>query len=144
MTIRLDHVNLNVRDVDATVRFLLTAFPDWKIRAEGKKWNGDRWLHVGDDTVYLALTQAREPANEPWVPYGTKPGTNHLGFEVDDVAGIRKRLAEGGYKDTTVPNNHPHRRRVYFWDAEGNDWEFVQYLTDDPAKRNDYAIPDGS
>ena len=31
---------------------------------------------------------------------------------------------------------------VYFFDRDGNDWEFVQYLTDDPAKRHDYTIPD--
>jgi catechol 2,3-dioxygenase-like lactoylglutathione lyase family enzyme len=144
MTVRLDHANLNVRDVDATVRFLQTAFPDFRIRAEGKKWNGDRWLHLGNDLVYLALTQARSEATEKWVPYGAKPGTNHLGFEVDDVAGVRKRLADAGYRDTTVPNAHPYRRRVYFLDHDGNDWEFVQYLSDDPAQRNDYAIADGS
>jgi hypothetical protein len=33
---------------------------------------------------------------------------------------------------------HAHRRRIDFNDREGNDWEFVQYLSDDPAKRNDY------
>jgi hypothetical protein len=25
-----------------------------------------------------------------------------------------------------------------FSDPEGNDWEFVQYLSQDPARRNDY------
>jgi catechol 2,3-dioxygenase-like lactoylglutathione lyase family enzyme len=144
MSIRLDHANLNVRDVDETVRFLTTAFPEFRIRAEGKKWNGDRWLHVGTDHVYLALTQARSEATERWIPYGAKPGTNHLGFEVDDVVSLRRRLAEAGYRDTTVPNDHPYRRRVYFADRDGNDWEFVEYLSDDPRKRHDYALPDGS
>jgi hypothetical protein len=37
---------------------------------------------------------------------------------------------------------HPYRKRVYFHDLEGNDWEFVQYLSDDPAKRHDYELPD--
>ena len=45
-------------------------------------------------------------------------------------------------RDSTVPNAHPHRKRVYFNDREGNDWEFVQYLSDDPADRNDYTLPD--
>ena len=31
---------------------------------------------------------------------------------------------------------------VYFFDRDGNDWEFIQYLTDDLAKRHDYTIPD--
>ena len=36
----------------------------------------------------------------------------------------------------------PYRKRVYFTDPEGNDWEFVQYSSDDPAERNDYEHPD--
>ena len=44
--------------------------------------------------------------------------------------------------DSTVPNEHPQRQRVYFYDSEGNDWEFVEYASDDPAERNDYEIPD--
>jgi hypothetical protein len=39
-----------------------------------------------------------------------------------------------------VPNHHPHRQRVYFLDPEGNDWEFVQYFSADPAERNDYEL----
>jgi catechol 2,3-dioxygenase-like lactoylglutathione lyase family enzyme len=64
-----------------------------------------------------------------------------LAYEVDDVEGLRKRLHSAGYQNSTPPNN-PYRKRVYFYDPDGNDWEFVQYLTDDPAKRNDYALPD--
>ena len=55
---------------------------------------------------------------------------------------LRKRLAAAGYKDSTPPNVHPHRKRQYFYDLEGNDWEFVQYLSNDPAERNDYKLPD--
>jgi hypothetical protein len=71
-----------------------------------------------------------------------KPGTNHLGYVVDDVDALRARMLSVGYRDSTVPNNHPHRRRVYFYDTEGNDWEFVQYLTETVDERNDYALPD--
>ena len=42
--------------------------------------------------------------------------------------------------DSTVPNSHPFRKRVYFNDAEGNDWEFVEYLSQDPLERNDYEL----
>jgi catechol 2,3-dioxygenase-like lactoylglutathione lyase family enzyme len=142
MALRLDHANLAVHDVDATIRFLRVAFPEFRIRAEGKSWTGARWVHVGTDDVYLALNQATKSAAEPWVPYAGKPGTNHLGFEVDDTAALRNRLLEAGYQDTTVRNAHPYRKRVYFHDDDGNDWEFLQYLSDDPVQRNDYAIPD--
>mgnify|MGYP001817855147 CR=1 FL=1 len=144
MSIHLEHANLSVRDVDGMIGFLTTAFPEFRIRAEGKTWAGARWVHIGTDETYLALTEATADALEPWVPYAGKPGTNHLGYEVDDVQGIRERLAAAGYRDTTVPNAHPHRRRVYFHDGEGNDWEFVEYSSTDPADRNDYAISDAT
>lgn len=67
---------------------------------------------------------------------------NHLGFEVEDAAALRERLRAAGCQESTFSNNHPYRKRVYFYDPEGNDWEFVQYLTDDPTKRHDYALPD--
>ena len=144
MTIRLEHANLAVRDVDGAVRFIQTAFPEFRIRREGKSWQGLRWLHVGTDDTYLAINEAPEEPAEIWVPYGGKPGLNHLGYEVDDAEALRQRLLAAGYRDSTVPNQHPHRRRVYFYDAEGNDWEFVEYLSDDPARRNDYDLPDFS
>jgi catechol 2,3-dioxygenase-like lactoylglutathione lyase family enzyme len=139
---RLEHANLLVRDVDETIRFLRTAFPEFRIRGEGKIWTGTRWVHVGTDDCYLALNEATGEPAEVWVSYAGKPGTNHLGFEVADAEAVRARLRGAGYRDSTVPNDHPHRRRVYFYDAEGRDWEFVQYLSDDPAERHDYALPD--
>jgi catechol 2,3-dioxygenase-like lactoylglutathione lyase family enzyme len=143
MGIRLDHANLTVRDLDEAIRFLRTAFPEFRIRAEWSSGSGERWVHLGTDETYLALAQATRDA-EPWVPYQGKPGLEHLGFEVDDVEAVRARLAAAGYRDSTVPNAHPHRRRVYFRDREGNDWEFVEYLSADPAERHDYALPDAA
>lgn len=142
MKLRLEHANLVVRDVDAAVRFLQTAFPHFRVRHEGTSWRGARWLHIGDDDTYLAINEATEDASEPWVPYAGKPGLNHLGYEVDDVDALRARLSAAGYRDSTVPNVHPHRKRVYFYDSEGNDWEFVEYSSDDPALRNDYELND--
>lgn len=67
---------------------------------------------------------------------------NHLAYEVDDVEAVRQRFAAAGYRDSTVPNAHPHRKRQYYYDREGNDWEFVEYLSKDPAERHDYELPD--
>ena len=142
MTVKLDHANLAVRDVAEAIRFLQTAFPDFQVRGEGRTWQGGRWVHLGTPQVYLSLFEASEAPAEAWCPYAGKPGLNHLGFEVDDAEAVRARLRSAGYEDSTVPNAHPHRRRVYFRDREGNDWEFVQYLSTGPAERNDYALAD--
>jgi catechol 2,3-dioxygenase-like lactoylglutathione lyase family enzyme len=143
MTPRLEHANLVVRDIDAALRFVTTALPDFRVRFDGADADGRRWVHVGTDDAYLALYPAREMPSEPWVPYAGRPGLNHLAYVVDDAEAVRRRLAAAGYQDSTVANTHPARRRVYFHDAEGNDWEFVQYLSDDPAVRHDYgdAVP---
>jgi catechol 2,3-dioxygenase-like lactoylglutathione lyase family enzyme len=137
MSVRLEHANLCVRDVDEMIRFLRTAFPDFQVRAD--RPDGDsRWVHVGTDDTYIALTPADAVPDARWEPYSGLPGVNHLGYEVDDAEALRARMLAAGYKESTVPNSHPARKRVYFLDPEGNDWEFVQYLSADPSERNDY------
>jgi len=142
MTERLEHANLCVHDIDAVVRFLTTAFPDFHVRQDTAEPDGSRWVHVGTNETYIALTQAKAGEVRPGTPYKGRPGLNHLAYEVDDVETLRARLRAAGYRDSTVPNAHPHRKRVYFYDPEGNDWEFVQYLSDDPGERHDYELPD--
>ena len=140
--IRLEHANLTVRDVEAMIRFLTTACPELRLRARGASCAGHAWAHLGTDDSYLSLLAASGEAAEPFEPYAGQPGLNHLGFEVADVAAVRARLLAAGYRETTVPNAHPHRTRVYFADAEGGDWEFVEYHSNLASERNDYALPD--
>lgn len=143
MTVRLEHANLCVRDIDVMIRFVQTAFPNFRIRADRTDASGSpdaRWVHVGTDDTYLALTRAEQVPAEPWEPYSGQPGVNHLGYEVSDVDALRSRMLAAGYEESSVPNAHPHRKRVYFNDPEGNDWEFVQYYSVNPAERNDYEL----
>ena len=139
---RLEHANLCVHDIDAVVRFLRTAFPDFQMRIDTTDPDGSRWVHVGTNETYIALNQAKQGEARRGTPYKGRPGLNHLAYEVDDVEALRARLRAAGYRDSTVPNAHPYRKRIYFHDPEGNDWEFVQYLADDPEKRHDYELPD--
>jgi catechol 2,3-dioxygenase-like lactoylglutathione lyase family enzyme len=137
---RLEHANVAVSDVDAVAAFLVDAFPEFRVRGGGSKANGERWLHVGTDETYVALEEApavERPAREL---YGREPGLNHLAFEVDDVDAVRERLLAAGHHDSTIPNDHPHRRRIYFHDPTGLDWEFVQYLSERAEERHDYEL----
>ena len=142
MPAHLEHANLCVGDIDGMIRFLQTAFPEFRIRHDTTGQDGLRWVHIGTDETYMALNQTTTKPQTRWVPYEGMPGVNHLGYQVDDAESLRDRLNSAGYKESTPPNTHPHRKRIYFYDAEGNDWEFVQYLSDDPAKRHDYKLPD--
>jgi len=140
MNAKLEHANLCVRDIDGMIRFLRTAFPEFRIRADKTDSDGSRWVHVGTDDTYLDLSGADALPSQKWEPYSGLPGVNHLGFEVDNAEALRTRMLAAGYEESTVPNRHPFRKRVYFLDAEGNDWEFVQYLSVEPVQRNDYQL----
>mgnify|MGYP002625863228 FL=1 len=142
MPVRLEHANMSVHDIDRIIRFLQTAFPEFGIRRDAVDPDGSRWVHVGTDDSYIALTQAAPDSPKRLPPYEGKAGLNHLAYEVSDADALRARMLEAGYTESTVPNAHPYRKRVYFYDPEGNDWEFIQYLSDDPAKRHDYETPD--
>ena len=97
-------------------------------------------MHIGTDDTYIALNGAWKDPAEQWVPYDGKPGLNHLGYEVGDVETLQATMRDAGYRESTVPNDHPHRKRVYFCGPDGNNWEFIQYFSTDPAKRNDNII----
>lgn len=140
MKTQLEHANMHVNDVNTMLAFLQAAFPDFSIRYDSGEKDPERWVHVGNEDVYLAVYQATNTGDKAKVPYDGKPGINHLGFVVEDAEQVRKRLLEAGFHESTIENDHPARRRIYFNDAEGNDWEFVQYFTDDPAQRNDYTV----
>ncbi len=137
MKFRLEHANLSVRNTEAVTHFLQAAFPGFAVRSQGEDAQGRPWRHVGNETFYVALQSV--PSAEVRTPYGNTPGMNHLGWEVDSVAALEARMEAAGYAPNLRVDSHPSRRRIYYYDPDGNDWEFVEYLTDDPNERNDYG-----
>ncbi len=129
------------RDISLSLRlilFLTTAFPDFHIRGRGVADTDSgpkQWLHLGTDTTYIALEQHATPTDCGRSPYRDN-GVNHLAFVVDDIDGLIERLRGAGYSDGIPVDPHPHRKRAYFHDGGGNEYEFVEYTSDDPAERN--------
>ena len=107
MEIRLEHANLCVRDIEAMVRFLKTAFPEFRARGEGKSRDGTRWVHVGTNDTYIALGQAKADSERHWMPYSGEPGVNHLAYEVDDVESLRARLKAARIPRIDCPERAP-------------------------------------
>ena len=72
-------------DVDETVRFLLTAMPEFSIRGEGggEGSPAQRWVHVGTENSYLCIESRGATEKGPHKPY-FHPGMNHMGFVVSD------------------------------------------------------------
>ena len=135
--IRLEHANLSVENTDEMERFLLAAFPDFRRRGSGTDGQGRPWRHVGNQDFYVALQTV--PTNSRRTPYGNDTGLNHLGWEVDDLATLEARMRAAGFEPNLYADEHPARNRRYFYDPDGNDWEFVEYLVEDPDERNDYS-----
>ncbi len=135
----LEHVNITVIDVDEAIRFLQTAMPDLEVRADvsSEESNCRRWVHLGTDTNYIAIEDRGATEKGPHEPY-VNPGLNHLGFVVSDIDAVSKRLIDAGYEEGLSSPDNPNRRRIYFYDVEGNEYEFVEYLKADIASRNDY------
>ena len=104
MTVRLEHANLCVRDIKGMIRFLQTAFPEFRVRGEGISNDGTRWVHIGTHETYIALGQSMAEPAKHWTPYQGLPGVNHLAYEVDDVEALRNRMKAAGYGDSTPPN----------------------------------------
>jgi len=127
----LEHANLMVSSIDESIRFLTAAFPEFEIRGRGI-FKGRPWLHIGTDDTYIALNESADAGS-------ASSSLNHLGYVVDDVDSLADRLSAAGYREGIIAPAHPHRKRRYFHDSDDLEWEFVEYLSDDPALRNDYS-----
>jgi len=144
---QLEHINLRVPSIAKVQALLCAAFPDFRVRGSGYGDYYGYWAHIGNDHHYVALLQRDKPgteAEESIEPYRYQQAYRlmHLGFVVDDVDALMTRMAAAGFQpdDTDSLDTHPHRRRVYYLDGNGIEYEFVQYLSDKTEKRNDYVI----
>ncbi len=132
----VEHANVTVRDLDRAVDFIQTALPDFAVRGRGMGLTGP-WLHIGTERSYVAFQQEHPEAHGHRRAY-VDSGINHVGFVVEDAGAVARRLREAGYREGFKAPEHAHRRRIYFYDRDDIEWEFVQYTSDDAALRNDY------
>ncbi len=124
--IYLEHANITVNDLQEAIKFFQTAFPHFKIRGGGNEIR--EWVHLGDDDTYIAINQAKQNDLKVDKNYD-RIGINHLGFVVQDVEEIANNLLSNGYKRDYPKQVEQFRVRDYFADADGNQYEFVQYLS---------------
>ena len=96
--IRLEHLNLVVRDIPETLKFYQAAFPHWRVRETGAgDWFGKsrKWRHFGDDYQYLTLNDNGEGGNRDL--QGHQTGLAHFGFVIENLDDVIIRLAAAGY-----------------------------------------------
>ena len=139
----IEHANVAVLDMDETIRFLTIAFPHFQVRGGGESTNGakwKKWCHLGTETIYIAIEQS-STVDQPKVD-GDSPAAriNHVGFVADEAAEVKRKTESAGYTRNALIDESPSRKRFYVDDGSGLTWEFVEYLSDDPAVRNDYSV----
>jgi len=133
--IYLEHANISARDIEQAQHFFKTAFPHFKKRGGGNETR--EWIHFGDDVTYVAITKVENIAGQYKKDYA-KTGINHIGFVVDNVDDIAIRLLAENYKRSYPKQIEKFRIRDYFLDADGNEYEFVEYLSDKNEEKNSY------
>lgn len=133
----LEHVNLVVSDLEATLKFYRAAFPHWRVRDQGEgSWYGKprTWLHFGDDYHYIAFSNHGEGQNRELA--GHSVGFAHFAYVTQDLQAVIDRLEQAGFAIAKPGANEPFRKNIYFVDPAGFEVEFVQYLSDLPSERN--------
>ncbi len=138
--VKLEHINLVVKDINASSDFIQTAFPDWSIRGQGQnEWYGNtrNWVHIGTQEYYITLNDNGQSSNRNLK--SNNLGLAHIGFQVDDLDGIAKRLQDKGYEIATIGAEHPYRKTLYFIDPAGFEFEFIEYFSDKPDLKNQYG-----
>ena len=133
---RIEHANITVPDIDAAIEFFKIVAPEFYVRKDEKPSDSYRWAHIGNEDYYFAL-------QEPHLNSDSKRqlqayenfGINHIGLIVTNIRDIEANLIAGGYRrgiDTPVEK---HRKRIYYFDHAGFEWELVEYLSDEPGER---------
>ena len=130
---RIEHINITVPDVDAAINFIKIVAPDFEVRKDSKPSDSYRWVHIGNEKSYFALQEAHlaaVPKNrlQPYRNYGI----NHVALVVSDVQEIEKRLIDNGYQKGIDTPVEKFRKRIYYLDNAGFEWELVEYLSDKP------------
>ncbi|MBO6896325.1 MAG: VOC family protein [Shimia sp.] len=122
---KLEHVNLTVRDPKATAAMLCELF-DWQVRWEGDSIYGGHTVHVGDTESYLALYAPPKDIQNAEESYYRAGGLNHIGIVVTDLDMIEARVKAAGF----VPVNHADYepgKRFYFDGPDDVEYEVISY-----------------
>jgi catechol 2,3-dioxygenase-like lactoylglutathione lyase family enzyme len=125
MTARLEHANYTVSDPAATAAWMQKLF-GWHIRWEGDAMAGGHTKHVGTDSQYVALYTPGIATALKHGSYEVVGGLNHIAVVVDDLDATERAIKKHGF----VTGNHADYepgRRFYFHDADGIEYEVVQY-----------------
>lgn len=130
MVTKIEHANITVPDIDDAIRFLKIVAPDFKVRKNANPTDSYRWVHIGNEECYFALQEPHldgNPKNQPqtYINYGI----NHMALIVSDIQTIEKKLTDCDFKKGIETPKEKYRKRVYYYDKAGFEWELVEYFS---------------
>ena len=125
MTALLEHANFTVSDPAATAAWMQTLF-GWHIRWQGDALAGGHTVHVGTKERYLALYTPQGGVEGTATPYRFAGSLNHIAVVVPDLDAVEQRVRLHGFETGNHQDYEPGRR-FYFHDADGIEYEVVQY-----------------
>ena len=138
---RLDHVVLTVADIQATAQFYARALGFEYEFFRGPEGKPRHALRFGVQKINLQDASTETPTKARVPTQGSGDFCLVATAPLDEV--IAHLNAESiPIEAGPVPRRGAlgPMRSVYFRDPDGNDWEFIEYLSDDPARRNDYLL----
>jgi len=133
---KIEHCNITVPDIDEAIKFIQIVAPDFKVRKDEKSSSSCRWIHIGNDEHYFALQESHigsepEKQRKAYKNYGV----NHISLVVDDISKIESELVKAGYKRSIETPIEKYRKRLYFFDDFGFEWELVEYSSHNPNEK---------
>ena len=124
---RLEHLNVTVKDANATAELLCNLF-GWHVRWSGVSIHDGWSAHVGEVDTYLALYNGPDGSLLTSAPdhFKQQAGLNHIGVVVPDLDKVEERVKSFGYEPHSHQDYEPGRR-FYFTEENGLEIEVVQY-----------------
>lgn len=115
----VDHINMNVSNLDNSLSFYQNLFANTAIKESGKNGFGRPYAILGiDGKLYLCLYESEESTTE-------SGSLNHIGINVPNFNQVVNNLRENNYPllyGGVV--DYPESQSVYVADPDGNEIEF--------------------
>ena len=128
---RIEHINITVPDIEEAINFLKIVAPDFVVRKDSKSIDNYRWVHIGNNNCYIALQEAHlGEAAKKQLPSYKNFGINHIALVVINLKEIEDKLDKNGYQKGIETLEEKYRKRRYYYDHAGFEWELVQYLSE--------------
>lgn len=119
---RIEHINKACQNLETTLQFYQTLFPDWSIRA-CEKTDDPSWLHFGNHQFYISLYGRSEQSDSIAIDTGS---IDHVGFVIEDGKEMIAVLEKNGI-EYFVEDAPETKYRIYVKDPDGLFLELVEY-----------------